>query len=86
MKKVIKRGRPLGSKNKGGGKVVKNRTTALESVRLTELSRLRLLSERQDQAIAQATDQIADLQAQLDFYRKQVNHLLALTNILAKGA
>lgn len=80
MKKTAKKGRPLGSKNKV-------RTGAADKAfDQMELEGLRTLSERQDHAIAQATDQIADLQAQVEFYRKQVNHFLALLNILAKGA
>ena len=50
------------------------------------LLRLRNLVEKQDETIAQANDQISDLRAQAEFYKKQVNHLLALANILAKGA
>jgi len=50
------------------------------------LLRLRNLVEKQDETIAQANDQISDLRGQVEFYRKQVNHLLALANILAKGA
>ena len=50
------------------------------------LLRLRNLVEKQDDTIAQANDQISDLRGQVEFYRKQVNHLLALANILAKGA
>lgn len=80
MKKVVKRGRPLGSRNKP-----KTSKPSMLSVQY-ELAGLRSLSERQDHVIAQATDQIADLQGQVEFYRKQVNHFLALLNILAKGA
>jgi len=32
-----------------------------------------------------AKDQVSDLLADVEFYRKQINHLLALVNILAKG-
>jgi len=51
-----------------------------------EIDRLKNLIARQDDAVELARDQIAELQINLDFYRKQVNHLLALVNILAKGA
>ena len=84
-----KRGRPLGSKNKpknkGGGRVIKRTLNALDKAHLDELADLRVLSDRQDAAIAQATDEITDLRAQVEFYRKQVNHFLALLNILARG-
>jgi TolA-binding protein len=52
----------------------------------SEVTRLQALVTRQDQAILQAHDQISDLQGQVEFYRKQVNHFLSLLNILAKGA
>jgi hypothetical protein len=50
------------------------------------LLRLRNLVDKQDNLIAQANDQISDLRACVEFYRKQVNHLIALLNILTKGA
>ena len=50
------------------------------------LLRLRNLVDKQDNTIAQANDQISDLRGQVDFYRKQVNHLIALLNILTKGS
>ena len=97
MKKVVKRGRPLGSRNKPKEIMKKifqqNDIATKQLVKLEHLKELSVklenlqeLSERQDHAIAQATDQIADLQGQVEFYRKQVNHFLALLNILAKGA
>ena len=51
-----------------------------------EINRLNKLIERQDDGIKQGIDQINDLLGQVEFYRKQVNHLLALCNILSKGA
>ena len=51
-----------------------------------EINRLKKLIERQDDGIKQGIDQINDLLGQVEFYRKQVNHLLALCNILSKGA
>ena len=51
----------------------------------TEINRLNKLIERQDDGIKQGIDQINDLIAQVEFYRKQVNHLLALLNILSRG-
>jgi uncharacterized coiled-coil protein SlyX len=50
------------------------------------LLRLRNLVDKQDELIAQANDQITDLRTNVEFYRKQVNHLIALLNILTKGA
>jgi hypothetical protein len=44
------------------------------------------LIERQDQAVEQGLDEIAELRKQVDFYRKQVNHLIALLNIITRGA
>ena len=51
-----------------------------------EIERLQKLVHRQDQDIIQAIDQLRDLEGQVEFYRKQVNHFLALLNILAKGS
>ena len=52
----------------------------------SEVDHLKALIARQDEGIAQGLDQVDDLLKQVDFYRKQVNHLLALLNILSKGA
>lgn len=51
-----------------------------------ELLRLQALSKRQDDAIAQSLDEINELRTMVEFYRKQVNHLIALLNILTKGS
>ena len=53
-----------------------------DQVRITELEGL---VERQDEAVQQGLDEIADLRKQVDFYRKQVNHLIALLNIITRG-
>ena len=58
-----------------------NTTTTLNK-RITQLEGL---IERQDEAVHQGLDEIADLRKQVDFYRKQVNHLIALLNIITKG-
>jgi uncharacterized coiled-coil protein SlyX len=50
------------------------------------LVKLRNLVDKQDELIAQANDQITDLRQSVEFYRKQVNHLIALLNILTKGS
>lgn len=70
--------RPKGSKNK---------PKAINQIYLKkDNERLNKLISKQDEIVAQAQDQISELQGQVEFYRKQVNHLLALANILAKGA
>ena len=51
-----------------------------------EIARLQTLLERQDEAIQQSLDEIAQLRINVEFYRKQVNHLIALLNILTKGS
>ena len=74
--------RPKGSKNKPKpltDKQVKDLYNAKEHKRLQDLI------DHQDQAVAQAQDQISDLQGQVEFYRKQVNHFLALLNIVIRG-
>ena len=78
MKKTVKRGRPVGSKNKP-------KSTAKKMTEAETLLRLRNLVDKQDNIIEQSNDQISDLRAQVDFFRKQVNHFLALLNILARG-
>lgn len=72
MKKVVRRGRPVGSKNKPKAKPAPKQES--------------IILDRTINALEQATDQITDLHAQVEFYKKQVNHLLALCNILARGA
>jgi HAMP domain-containing protein len=84
------RGRPKGSKSKTRTRIVMTNVDLKELQEMTkaeqaELKRLTDLSDRQDQAIAQATDEIKDLQSQVEWYRKQVNHFLALLNILVRG-
>ncbi len=59
-----------------------NITTNLQK-RITSLEGL---IERQDQAVEQGLDEIAELRKQVEFYRKQVNHLIALLNIITRGA
>jgi len=59
-----------------------NTTTTLQR-RITALEGL---IERQDEAVEQGLDEIAELRKQVDFYRKQVNHLIALLNIITRGA
>lgn len=58
-----------------------NATTALQK----RINTLEALVERQDEAVEQGLDEIAELRKQVDFYRKQVNHLIALLNIITRG-
>jgi hypothetical protein len=76
--------RTKGSKNKPKFPKVspKDRIAGLEET----IKTLREALDHAGNVSAQASDQIADLQGQVEFYRKQVNHFLALLNILAKGA
>lgn len=41
---------------------------------------------RQDDTVNQALDQLREMEANADLYKKLVNHLLAAVNILARGA
>ena len=70
------------------GRPTKQQTEAikLNKLKQLEINRLNRLIERQDDGIKQGIDQINDLLGQVEFYRKQVNHLLALLNILSRGA
>lgn len=78
-----KPGRPKGSTNKPLSKTEILRQQGLKDLKMAE--DLAKLVNRQDEVIAQGLDQVDDLLKQVDFYRKQVNHLLALCNILSKG-
>lgn len=78
--------RPKGSKNKvkdfpvDWQAVKAKRPTATERVKQLEKD-----LEKANEVAAQAKDYISDLESSVDFYRKQVNHFLALVNILARG-
>lgn len=76
--------RTPGSKNKAKPEVItfKQLNKRADQVRITELEGL---VERQDEAVQQGLDEIAELRKQVDFYRKQVNHLIALLNIITRG-
>jgi len=65
---------------------VKRKPGRPKKIDTSEVDQLKALIQRQDEGIAQGLDQVDDLLKQVDFYRKQVNHLLALCNILSKGA
>jgi len=77
--------RTVGSKNKPKLKFPLTDKQVKESYTKAEVERLKAILERQDAAVAQAKDQVSDLLADVEFYRKQINHFLALVNILAKG-
>ena len=77
--------RTIGSKNKPKPAFPLTDKKVKESYTKAEVERLKALLERQDAAVAQAKDQVSDLLADVEFYRKQINHFLALLNILAKG-
>ena len=77
--------RTVGSKNKPKLKFPLTDKQVKESYTKAEVERLTAILERQDAAVAQAKDQVSDLLADVEFYRKQINHFLALVNILAKG-
>ena len=75
--------RTKGSKNKPKQETItfKQLNKRADQVRITELEGL---VERQDEAVQQGLDEIADLRRKVEFYRKQVNHLIALLNIITK--
>jgi len=77
--------RTVGSKNKVKPAFPLSDKKVKESYTKAEIERLKALLERQDAAVEMAKDQVSDLLADVEFYRKQINHFLALVNILAKG-
>jgi hypothetical protein len=60
----------------------KNKTTITQA----EVNRLKNIIAKQDDAVEQTLDELAELRKQVEFYRKQVNHLIALLNIITRGA
>jgi hypothetical protein len=77
--------RPKGSTNKPKLKSPLKDKQLKDIFTKAEVERLKGLLARQDAAVEQAKDQISDLMVDVEFYRKQINHFLALVNILAKG-
>jgi hypothetical protein len=71
--------RTQGSKNKATLLKIKKPTSA------QRIAQLEAQAQRAGEVCEQARDQINDLMADNEFYRKQINHLLALVNILARG-
>ena len=54
--------------------------------KISDVERLKTLIERQDDQLFQLSDELKDAKEQADFCRKQINHYLALINILTRGA
>ena len=54
--------------------------------KISEVERLKTLIERQDDQLFQLSDEIKDAKEQAEFCRKQINHYIALINILTRGA
>jgi len=50
-----------------------------------EVIGLKTLIERQDNQLCQLSDELKDAKEQAEFCRKQINHYLALVNILTRG-
>ena len=54
--------------------------------KISEVERLKTLIERQDDQLFQLSDELKDSKEQSEFCRKQINHYIALINILTRGA
>ena len=54
--------------------------------KISEVDRLKTLIERQDDQLFQLSDELKDAKEQAEFCRKQINHYIALINILTRGA
>ena len=53
---------------------------------ISEIDRLKNLIARQDDQLSQLTDELKDAKEQAEFCRKQINHYIALINILTRGS
>ena len=53
---------------------------------ISEIDRLKNLIARQDDQLDQLSDDLKDNKEQAEFCRKQINHYLALVNILTRGS
>ena len=69
------------------------RKTTVKSYRLhtlkgliSDIDRLKNLIARQDDQLDQLSDDLKDSKEQAEFCRKQINHYLALVNILTRGS
>ena len=54
--------------------------------KISDVERLKTLIERQDDQLSQLTDELKDAREQAEFCRKQINHYIALINILTRGS
>ena len=54
--------------------------------KISDVERLKTLIERQDDQLFQLSDELKDAKEQAEFCRKQINHYLALINILTRGS
>ena len=53
---------------------------------ISEIDRLKNLIARQDDQLFQLSDELKDAKEQAEFCRKQINHYIALINILTRGS
>jgi hypothetical protein len=53
--------------------------------KISDVERLKTLIERQDDQLFQLSDELKDAKEQAEFCRKQINHYIALINILTRG-
>lgn len=53
--------------------------------KISDVERLENLIARQDDQLFQLSDELKDAKEQAEFCRKQINHYLALINILTRG-
>ena len=60
------------------------RKTTVKSI--SEIDRLKNLIARQDDQLDQLSDELKDAKEQAEFCRKQINHYIALINILTRGS
>lgn len=54
--------------------------------KISDVERLKTLIERQDDQLFQLSDELKDAKEQAEFCRKQINHYIALINILTRGS
>ena len=54
--------------------------------KISDVERLKTLIERQDDQLFQLSDELKDAREQAEFCRKQINHYIALINILTRGS
>jgi hypothetical protein len=80
MKRTVKRGRPVGSKNKPKNVIHAMTKEDFEYHRKIIEERDKLLDQRD-----QLADELKNAITEVEWYRKQVNHFLALLNIVIRG-